>query len=254
MAGFLEKLIPRLTTSVVQAEIPRSERHGGRSGLPPRAKPASSSRSSSSTASRETTSARSGPCALPHAAAQPGRPRRVRTEHVAVGEHGCPVERRRKTTATPLLHSRAWVTASQVERHMHAHLASRPTPRVRPIAQGAETGLREVVEPRRREDRRRGPAHARIGEAQADEAQRGPGADATAAGDELRRGRAERCHRAGACGRPGRPRTARAPTTRCAHARHLRDREGGGGQRDQLGAAERSSGVLAAVRVPITAA
>ena len=30
MAGFLEKLIPRLTKSVVQAEIPRGQRNGGR--------------------------------------------------------------------------------------------------------------------------------------------------------------------------------------------------------------------------------
>jgi ferritin-like metal-binding protein YciE len=47
MAGFLEKLIPRLTTSVVQAEIPRSERNGGRRRTTSRRKTASTSRSRS---------------------------------------------------------------------------------------------------------------------------------------------------------------------------------------------------------------
>ena len=45
MAGFLEKLIPRLTKSVVQAEIPRSERNGGRRRTTSRRTTASSSRS-----------------------------------------------------------------------------------------------------------------------------------------------------------------------------------------------------------------
>ncbi len=48
MAGFLEKLIPRLTTSVVQAEIPSRERNGGRRRTASRRKTTSSSRSSSS--------------------------------------------------------------------------------------------------------------------------------------------------------------------------------------------------------------
>ncbi len=58
MAGFLEKLIPRLTKSVVQAEIPRSERNGGRRRTASRRTTSSSSRSSS--ARSRGTSARSG--------------------------------------------------------------------------------------------------------------------------------------------------------------------------------------------------
>lgn len=49
MAGFLEKLIPRLTTSVVQAEIPRGQRNGGRRRTASR----------STTSRRKTTTARS---------------------------------------------------------------------------------------------------------------------------------------------------------------------------------------------------
>ena len=48
MAGFLEKLIPRLTKSVVQAEIPSRERNGGRRRTASRRTTTSSSRSSSS--------------------------------------------------------------------------------------------------------------------------------------------------------------------------------------------------------------
>jgi len=69
MAGFLEKLIPRLTTAVAQAEIPARERNGGRRRTTSR-KPAgttrkrgtASSRSGSSRASASTrsTSSRSG--------------------------------------------------------------------------------------------------------------------------------------------------------------------------------------------------
>lgn len=58
MAGFLEKLIPRLTKSVVQAEIPRSERNGGRRRTSSRRTTASRSRAGSSRP--RTTSARSG--------------------------------------------------------------------------------------------------------------------------------------------------------------------------------------------------
>ena len=53
MAGFLEKLIPRLTKSVVQAEIPRSERHGAR-------KRATTTRRKPSSSARPRTTARSG--------------------------------------------------------------------------------------------------------------------------------------------------------------------------------------------------
>jgi ferritin-like metal-binding protein YciE len=64
MAGFLEKLIPRLTKQVVQAEIPRSERNGGRRRTTSRRKTASTSRSRStasrSTASRSTAKRASG--------------------------------------------------------------------------------------------------------------------------------------------------------------------------------------------------
>jgi len=49
MAGFLEKLIPRLTTSVVQAEIPRGQRNGGRRRTASR----------STTSRRKTTTSRS---------------------------------------------------------------------------------------------------------------------------------------------------------------------------------------------------
>jgi ferritin-like metal-binding protein YciE len=67
MAGFLEKLIPRLTKSVVQAEIPRSERNGGRRRAT-RRKPTSRPRASAGRArttsarkpAKRTTSARSG--------------------------------------------------------------------------------------------------------------------------------------------------------------------------------------------------
>jgi ferritin-like metal-binding protein YciE len=58
MAGFLEKLIPRLTKSVVQTEIPRSERNGGRRRTSSRRTTASRSRAASSRP--RTTSARSG--------------------------------------------------------------------------------------------------------------------------------------------------------------------------------------------------
>jgi rubrerythrin len=54
MAGFLEKLIPRLTTSVVQAEIPRRERNGGRKRTTSR-----STTSRSTTSRRKTTTSRS---------------------------------------------------------------------------------------------------------------------------------------------------------------------------------------------------
>ena len=63
MAGFLEKLIPRLTKSVVQAEIPPSERNGGRKRTSTRRKTSSSSRSRSTSGrarTKRTTSARSG--------------------------------------------------------------------------------------------------------------------------------------------------------------------------------------------------
>ncbi len=69
MAGFLEKLIPRLTKSVVQAEIPRGERHGARRRTTSRSttsrrRAAAGSRSRStgtrSAAKKRTTSARSG--------------------------------------------------------------------------------------------------------------------------------------------------------------------------------------------------
>jgi ferritin-like metal-binding protein YciE len=68
MAGFLEKLIPRLTKSVVQAEIPRSERNGGRRRTSSRRTTASRSRAGSSrpratsarSAAKRSSSARSG--------------------------------------------------------------------------------------------------------------------------------------------------------------------------------------------------
>jgi ferritin-like metal-binding protein YciE len=50
MAGFLEKLIPRLTKSVAQAEIPARERNGGRRRTTTRRKPATSRSSTRSTA------------------------------------------------------------------------------------------------------------------------------------------------------------------------------------------------------------
>ena len=59
MAGFLEKLIPRLTTSVVQAEIPRGQRHGARKRTTSR----------STTSRRKTTTARSRATATKHHAA-----------------------------------------------------------------------------------------------------------------------------------------------------------------------------------------
>jgi ferritin-like metal-binding protein YciE len=49
MAGFLEKLIPRLTKSVAQAEIPARERNGGRRRTTTRRKSATSRTSSRST-------------------------------------------------------------------------------------------------------------------------------------------------------------------------------------------------------------
>ena len=56
MAGFLEKLIPQLTKSVVQAEIPRSERTSGRRRTTSRRATSSSPRSSSSRSSSRTRS------------------------------------------------------------------------------------------------------------------------------------------------------------------------------------------------------
>ena len=49
MAGFLEKLIPRLTSAVAQAEIPARERNGGRRRTSTRRKSTATSRSRSST-------------------------------------------------------------------------------------------------------------------------------------------------------------------------------------------------------------
>jgi ferritin-like metal-binding protein YciE len=64
MAGFLEKLIPRLTKSVVQAEIPRSERNGGRRRTSSRRTTASRSRTTSArSGTKRTTSARRGAAA-----------------------------------------------------------------------------------------------------------------------------------------------------------------------------------------------
>ena len=68
MAGFLEKLIPRLTKSVVQAEIPAKERNGGRRRTTSRSTTTSSSRSTSArsrgtkarSGAKRSTSARSG--------------------------------------------------------------------------------------------------------------------------------------------------------------------------------------------------
>lgn len=68
MAGFLEKLIPRLTQSVVQAEIPAKERHGGRRRTTSRSTTSSSSRKTSArsrgtkarSGAKRSTSARSG--------------------------------------------------------------------------------------------------------------------------------------------------------------------------------------------------
>ena len=72
MAGFLEKLIPRLTQAVAKAEIPASQRNGGRRTTRRRrttSRSAATSRSRSGTtrrtasrsgSSRKTTSARSG--------------------------------------------------------------------------------------------------------------------------------------------------------------------------------------------------
>jgi ferritin-like metal-binding protein YciE len=58
MAGFLEKLIPRLTKSVVQAEIPRSQRNGGRRRTSSRR--GASTRPRASSSRPRATSARSG--------------------------------------------------------------------------------------------------------------------------------------------------------------------------------------------------
>ncbi len=58
MAGFLEKLIPRLTKSVAQAEIPARERNGGRRRTTTRRKSTttrSSSRSAKRTSAKRTT-------------------------------------------------------------------------------------------------------------------------------------------------------------------------------------------------------
>jgi ferritin-like metal-binding protein YciE len=57
MAGFLEKLIPRLTSSVVQAEIPRSQRNGGRRRRSTTSR-STSSRKRTTTARKRTTTAR----------------------------------------------------------------------------------------------------------------------------------------------------------------------------------------------------
>ena len=97
MAGFLEKLIPRLTKSVVQAEIPRE---GAQRRT--RAARAAAAASTTSTSARSRDDARSGPSgpaarAAPSArpalaAAPPGRPVAV-TERVApVAQHHRPVE------------------------------------------------------------------------------------------------------------------------------------------------------------------
>jgi len=59
MAGFLEKLIPRLTSAVAQAEIPARERNGGRRRTTTR-KPASTTRKRSTTSSRSGGSRASG--------------------------------------------------------------------------------------------------------------------------------------------------------------------------------------------------
>jgi ferritin-like metal-binding protein YciE len=58
MAGFLEKLIPRLTKSVAQAEIPARERNGGSRRKTTRRKPATSRSRSSSNGARATTKKR----------------------------------------------------------------------------------------------------------------------------------------------------------------------------------------------------
>ena len=60
MAGFLERLIPQLTRSVAQAEIPASERNGGRRRTSSRRKTSSSSRTRSTSGRKRSTSARSG--------------------------------------------------------------------------------------------------------------------------------------------------------------------------------------------------
>ena len=60
MAGFLERLIPQLTRSVAQAEIPAGERNGGRRRTSSRRKTASSSRARSTSGRKRSTSARSG--------------------------------------------------------------------------------------------------------------------------------------------------------------------------------------------------
>jgi ferritin-like metal-binding protein YciE len=59
MAGFLEKLIPRLTKSVVQSDIPRSERNGGRRPTTTR-RAASTTRKRTTSGRARSTSARSG--------------------------------------------------------------------------------------------------------------------------------------------------------------------------------------------------
>jgi rubrerythrin len=59
MAGFLEKLIPRLTKSVVQSDIPRSERSSGRRRTSSR-RAASTTRKRTTSGRARSTSARAG--------------------------------------------------------------------------------------------------------------------------------------------------------------------------------------------------
>jgi ferritin-like metal-binding protein YciE len=60
MAGFLEKLIPRLTKSVAQAEIPARERNGGRRRTTTRRKPATSRSSTRGSSARGSSKKRAG--------------------------------------------------------------------------------------------------------------------------------------------------------------------------------------------------
>ena len=108
MAGFLEKLIPRLTKSVVQAEIPASERNGGRRRTSSTPRPRTTRRAARAARTRSSASARPAPAAAQaqdHAAARGSATRTVASTALAVGHrpphHRAPASARKTVAAAP---------------------------------------------------------------------------------------------------------------------------------------------------------
>ena len=136
MAGFLEKLIPRLTTSVVQAEIPRGQRHGGRKRTTSRSTTSRRKTTTARRAARGRRAPRSAPPSAPPSAPRargaarpgkqrrgPGAPRRARAR--PPGARAARRRARRPPAARPPAAVPASPSAeTQHEHGMRAHVAS----------------------------------------------------------------------------------------------------------------------------------